>query len=405
MTPPKPIRVLHSLGSLNRGGIETWLMHVVRHRHPELKMDFILGAQPGESGDYEREALASGCVIHHRPRESRLAKRLRMVGLAPTSTKLGDTLRAGGYDVLHVHGDEFNGDTVKEAFAAGTPVRVAHCHHTKIARGKGGPEMWVRWARYLTVDRARTLRYATDLVACGRDAGHLMVGSRWETDSRCRVIYCGVPLDAMQRALTSTTRAELLARHGLPADAIVVGHAGSMGIVPVKNHAFLVRVFAELAKRDKRYYLLMAGDGHGRPAIESLVRSLSLTGRVRMPGLLRDVPSHMAHLFNVHVLPSLSEGLPVVAIEAAAAGLYSVISDQVTNELDNHLPGRAEHLALSAPLGAWADRIEHGIALRESPVAGIARVQATPLSIDRSVADLVEIYRHRLSSAQISLTR
>jgi glycosyltransferase involved in cell wall biosynthesis len=399
MSSPRPIRVLHSVGSLNRGGIETWLMQVVRQRHPELKLDFILSAQPGESGDYEREARAAGCVIHYRPTESRLRKRLRILGLAPTPTTLGDTLRAGQYDVLHVHGDEFNGDTVKEAFGAGTPVRVAHCHHTQIARGKGGPEMWVRWARYLTLDRARTMRYATDLVACGRDAGHLMVGDRWETDSRCRVIYCGVTLAAFDRALTQTSRADLLARHQLPADAIVVGHAGSMGPVPVKNHSFLVRAFAELAKRDSRYHLFMAGDGPLRPQIEAEVHALGIANRVRMPGLLPDVPAHMTHLFDVHVLPSLAEGLPVVAIEAAAAGLYSVLSDRITNELADHLAGRTEQVALESSLIIWADRIEHGITQRESPLVGIARVRATPLSIERSVQDLVDMYRRRISAA------
>lgn len=400
MNPTSRIRVLHSLGSLNRGGIETWLMHVVRHSHPELKIDFILGAQPGESGDYEREALAAGCTIYYRPYESRLFKRLRILGLAPTSTKLGDILRSGGYDVLHVHGDEFNGDTVKEAYLAGTKVRVAHCHHTKIARGKGGPEMWVRWARYLTLDRARTLRYATDFVACGCDAGHLMVGNRWEKDSRSRVIYCGVTLAAFDRALLQTTRTELLTRYQLPADAIIVGHAGSMGPVPVKNHSFLLRAFAQLSKRDRRYYLFMAGDGPLRPQIEAEIKALGIYDRVRMPGLLSDVPAHMAHLFDVHVLPSLAEGLPVVAIEAAAAGLYSILSDRITNELAEHIPGRTEQLALEAPLAIWADRIEHGIGLRELPSAGIARVRATPLSIDRSVQDLVDMYRARLASTR-----
>ena len=396
MTAPKPIRVLHSVGSLNRGGIETWLMHVVRQRHPDLKLDFILSAQPGESGDYEREALAAGCKIFYRPSESWIEKRLRVVGLMRAQTTLQDVLRAGNYDVLHVHGTEFNGDTMKEAYGAGTPVRVAHCHHTKIARGKGGPEMWVRWARYLTIDRARTLRYATDLVACGRDAGHLMVGDRWDTDPRCRVIYCGVSLSAFDAALTQTSRSELLVRHGLPPNAIVIGHAGSMGPVPVKNHGFLVRAFAELAKRDSRYYLFMAGDGPLRTNIETEVRDLGISNRVRMPGLLSDVPAHMAHLFDVHVLPSLSEGLPVVAIEAAAAGLYSILSDRITNELAGHLHGRTEQLALEAPLAKWADRIEYGITQRESPLVGIARVRATPLSIERSVQDLVDMYRARL---------
>lgn len=400
MSDVRRIRTLHVLGSLNRGGIETWLMNVVRQRHPGLTLDFLLQAQPGESGDYEREALAAGCVIHHRPLASRMDRRLRVFGLARTPTTLRDLLRSGAYDVMHVHGEEFNGDAVMEAAGAGTPVRVAHCHSTKIARGARGPEMWVRWARYLTLDRARTLRCATDLVACGRDAGHLMVGARWDTDPRCRVIYCGVPLTAFERALSADTRASLLARHNLPPDAIVVGHAGSMGPTPVKNHLFLLRAFAEMAKRDGRCHLFLAGDGPDRPRIEAEARTLGLSGRVRMPGLLSDLPAHMIHLFDVHVLPSLFEGLPVVAIEAAAAGLYTILSDRVTKELEEHLPGRLESLSLDAPLSTWADRIMEGVRRRESAVTGMARVRATPLSIDRSVHDLVDMYARRLRLVQ-----
>jgi glycosyltransferase involved in cell wall biosynthesis len=398
MTTDRPIRVLHSVGSLNRGGIETWLMNVIRQKHPDLKIDFILGAQPGESGDYEREALELGCKIYHHPPSTRLAKRLRILGLASTPRTLENILISEGYDVLHVHGTEFNGDTVKKAWSCGTVVRVAHCHHTQIARGKGGPEMWVRRLRYFTLDRSRTMRYATDLVACGRDAGRLMVGARWDTDPRCKVIYCGVTLAAFDKALMQSSRSTMLERYALPSNALVVGHAGSMGPSPVKNHLFLVRSFAELAKRDHRYHLFMAGDGPLRSIIQAEVAKLGISNRVRMPGLLSDIPEHMTHLFNVHALPSLAEGLPVVAIEAAAAGLYGVLSDRITSELAEHLPGRIEQLSLHAPLADWADALERGMARREPPPLGISRVRSTPLSIEKSVDDLICMYRSTLKS-------
>ena len=195
-------------------------------------------------------------------------------------------------------------------------------------------------------------------------------------------------------------RAELLLRYQLPQDAIVIGHAGSMGPSPVKNHEHLVHVFAELAKRDPRYYLFMAGDGPFKSDIAKQVISLGLSGRVRMPGLVSDVPGHMCHLFDVHVLPSLFEGLPVVAIEAAAAGLYSVLSDAITDELSEHLPGRIERLSLKAPLSQWADRVAAAVELRESPVAGLVRVRASPFSVNKSAEALVAMYRRRLEAVR-----
>jgi len=359
-----------------------------------MQMDFILHEAPGTGGDYEREALAAGCAIHHYPPASWITKRLRILGFAAADPTLLRVLCSGKYDVFHVHGEEFVGDAVKRAAEAGTPVRVTHCHHTRLARGKGGPEMWIRSIRHGTIERNLILRNATDLVACGRDAGHLMLGDAWGKDSRCQVIYCGVPLGAFERALSQTTRARLLAKHALPPDAKVIGHAGSMG--PVKNHSFLVRVFAELAKRDPRYYLFMAGDGRLRAVIEQQVRAFGLYDRVRMPGLIADIPELMTHLFDVHVLPSLSEGLPVVAIEACAAGLFSVCSDSITAEVEEHLSGRVGFISLAAPIAAWAAAIEGGLRRRVPPRQGLETVRSTPLSIESSVQALVAMYRSRL---------
>ncbi len=396
MTSRDTIRVLHSLGSLRRGGIETWLMNVLRQRHPELQMDFILHEPPGTGGDYEREAIAAGSAIHHYQPTSWIRKRLRILGLVPKDPTLRSVLSSGNYDVLHVHGEEFIGDTVKEAAHASTPVRVTHCHHTRLARGKVGPEMWIRGLRHRTLERRRILRYATDLVACGRDAGRLMVGDAWGEDPRCRIIYCGVNLEAFAAASVQSARTELLARYGLPSDARVIGHAGSMGPSPVKNHSFLIEVFAGLVKRDPRYRLFMAGDGPLRPQIEAQVRALGLTQRVLMPGFVANIPELMVHLFDVHVLPSLSEGLPVVAIEACAAGLFTVCSNTITSEIAEHLPGRIEYVPLAATIAAWADAVEAGLRRRVIAREGLAAVRATPLSIESSVEALVAMYRSRL---------
>jgi glycosyltransferase involved in cell wall biosynthesis len=391
------IRVLHCVGSLERGGIETWLTNLVRFNHPGLKFDFLLGAESGTGPDYEQEVMDAGCRIFRTNPSTKLQKRLRIIGVAKKDTTLREILQKEKYRICHVHGDEFNGDTMKIAAGSGTPVRVSHCHHTMLARGKRGVEMMIRRLRFLSQGRFLTLKYSTDLLACGHDAGRLMAGNRWDSDPRCRVVYCGVPLASFEQNLTTVSRSELLARYALPHDALVVGHAGSMGAVPVKNHSFLIRSFAELAARSGRYFLVLAGDGPARPELEMLVAQLGVAERVRFTGSISDVPAHMMHLFDVHVLPSLAEGLPVVAIEAASAGLYTVMSTNITDEIRACLPDRIERLPLTAPLATWADRIEAGISRRESCEKGIQRVRTTPLSIDKSAEDLYNVYNQRLA--------
>ena len=371
-------------------------MNIVRQASPELATDFMVAANKGEAGDYEAEALAAGCRIHYAPRPGRLVLRLQALGLSPSSSKLDEVLSQNAYDVVHVHGNEFNGDSLRIAHAHGVPVRVSHCHSTVLARGKTGVEMHIRELRRRTLDRKRVLRYATNLVACGRDAGRFMLGGAWESDSRAQIIYCGVRLSAFEQAMSSTSRSLLLEKYALPADAIVIGHAGSMGPSPIKNHAFLMRAFADLSRRSQRYYLFLAGDGPLRTNIEKQACDLGIASRVRMPGVVTNVPSLMVNLFDAHVMPSLAEGLPVAAIEAAAAGVFTVLSENITDELDEHLPGRTMRLSLGADLALWSDSIESAVARREPVAVGIARVRNSPLSIDASLRALVAMYRRQL---------
>ena len=149
-------------------------------------------------------------------------------------------------------------------------------------------------------------------------------------------------------------------------------------------------------KRDPRYYLFMAGDGRLRPTIEKQVRAFGLYDRARMPGLVADIPELMIHLFDVHVLPSLAEGLPVVVIEASAAGLFTVCSNTITSELGEHLPGHLEYVSLAAPVATWADAVEAGLRRRMLPKQAWGTVRSTPLCIESSVEALVAMYRSRL---------
>ncbi len=388
-----PIRVLHSIYCLGRGGIETWLMNLVREGSPEVQFDFLVG---GMWGGYEEEAQGLGSRFHFEKPPSRVLKRLRIAGLAPRSRFLEDVLAREHYDVFHIHGEEFMGDAVRIADRAGVPVRVVHCHCTALARGKTSPEMALRSLRFRTLDRHRILRHATDIVACSSDAGRFLLDERWNIDRRSRLLYCGVPLRAFRDATTRFSRGEVRAAHGIPTEAIVVGHAGSMGPTPTKNHIGLVRIFAALAARDTRYFLFLAGDGPLRPDITDEIRRHGLTDRVLMPGLVADVPALMIHAFDVHALPSFREGLPVVGLEAVAAGLFTVCSSSITRDFTEAFPDRIQALSLDADPERWADAIEDGVRRRAAATEGIGLVEKSPFSIAASLRETVALYARRL---------
>ncbi len=389
------LRVLHFVGSLNRGGIETWLMNVLRQRSDAMHFDFIVST-PG--GTYEDEAKSYGCKIFTTRPTNRLQKRLNIIGLGKSDSTLEEVLAGGNYHVFHAHGTEFLGDAVKKAANCGVRVRIAHCHTTGIGRFRRNPELWVRGVRFRTLDRQRILEYASDILAASNESGRFLVSDHWDRDKRCKVLYCGVSLERFDEARKKWTRNDFRRSHGIPNDAIIVGHAGSMWHNRVKNHFFLLKVFAELAKRNERYHLFMAGDGPLRPILDRMVKKQNLQHRVFLPGLFNDVPSLMVHGFDMHVLPSLYEGLPVVGLEAVASGLYTVCSDTITKDFTGRFSERVNTVSLHASLTEWADEIEKAVSKKIPVQEGIALVQKSPFSIQSSLNNLLQIYQNRLQA-------
>ena len=121
-----------------------------------------------------------------------------------------------------------------------------------------------------------------------------------------------------------------------------------------KNHNFLIDIFNEVYKKDKSAVLLLIGDGELKKEIEKKVLLLGLENSVKFLGVREDV-NRLMQAFNIFLLPSLFEGLPVTMIEAQAAGLKCIISDKVTKECD--ITGNVERISLNVSAKKWAEKI------------------------------------------------
>jgi glycosyltransferase involved in cell wall biosynthesis len=96
-------------------------------------------------------------------------------------------------------------------------------------------------------------------------------------------------------------------------------------LIPIKGMSYLIRAMTHL----KEGSLVIIGDGPERKKLELLSRRLGLRDRVFFSGWVSDRSKISTYLSQatVFVLPSLSEGLPRVLVEAMACGLPVIATD------------------------------------------------------------------------------
>jgi glycosyltransferase involved in cell wall biosynthesis len=92
-----------------------------------------------------------------------------------------------------------------------------------------------------------------------------------------------------------------------------------------KNFSTLIEALAVLRDRGRFVRLAILGDGPMRPELEQLVAALKLADRVELPGFVSDVTQWLARA-DLFASASLYEGQPNAVLEAAAAGVPTVLS-------------------------------------------------------------------------------
>ena len=118
---------------------------------------------------------------------------------------------------------------------------------------------------------------------------------------------------------------------GIQDDEVLLGHVGNF--IEQKNHSFLIDIFSEIHSANPKYKLLLISDGMLMPIIKDKVYSLGLDDAVIFLGKTLKVSDYLQAM-DLFLLPSLHEGLPVVLVEAQAAGLICVVSSTVAKEAD-----------------------------------------------------------------------
>jgi glycosyltransferase involved in cell wall biosynthesis len=365
----KPIRVLHVLGRLAPGGVETWLLHVMRTVDRSVfHFDFLLhDATPSA---YDEEIRGLGSQLHY-------CTSIRNP-IKYAATFLHTVCRYGPYNTVHSHVHHYSGFVLMLAHRAGTSQRIAHSHND--TRRLEQTASWPRLA-YLRQCQYWLRTHSTDRIAASHPAGESLFGNT----ANFSVLYCGVDLTRFHMSAPNTDIRQSL---GIRPDELVLGHIGRFD--PQKNHSFLLDVTRRIMAQAPNTRLILVGDGQLKSDLIQRARSLGILDRVVFAGARADIPALLSAM-DVFLFPSQYEGLGLALVEAQVAGLPVITSRNIPTEAF----WRPELITLADPLNCeeWS-----GAAISSRGKRWPVKTDNCPFDIHASVAKLSALYAKTYST-------
>jgi len=362
---PAPVKILHVVGMMNRGGAETWLMNVLRNIDRSIyHMDFLVHNERTGAFDDEIERLGSR-VVYCAPQShpAAYAQELRRINRL-----------YGPYDVIHSHVHHFSGYAMVLAKVLNIPIRIVHSlTDTRLVDSSAGPlrKMYLQ-AMSKSIDW-----FATHKFAVSTESACALYGA---DSSQVQILPCGIDLEPFKVALEKI--------RPKPEHRFVIGHVGRM--VPEKNHDFMLKIMKCVLLEQPNAKMLFIGDGPLRSELETKATQTGLNQNVAFLGDRFDVADLLVNEIDVFLFPSLWEGLPLALIEAQAAGLNCVISDSVTKEVDV-FPDRIIRVAIQSDPSHWADCICR-TKLSTLSTSRFDQLAGSPYNIDYSVDVMTKAY-------------
>ena len=287
-----PYHIMHVVHGLNVGGMEIMLNRLVKRLDPRRFRSTVCCFDV--RGSLTEDLEQAGAEVLLLPRKPGVDYRYPF--------RLAQLFRNRKADLAHLHSEMGFIYGVPAAHLAGTRgiIYTEHGRHFPATRRKTVANSLLSALRVHTVPVSRALR--DNLIAYERFRPHKMT-----------VIHNGVP-DPL-RPDDETIR-KIRSEMGAGRDNILLGTMGRL--MEVKDHIGLIRAMPALLATHPQARLAILGRGVLHDFLQREIRHLGLEKTVVLAGERIDVAPYL-HAFDVFVLSSKSEGLPLCLLESLAA--------------------------------------------------------------------------------------
>ena len=310
----KSIRVLFFISSLNCGGAENHLLNLCRFLSGEGHQAAVCSLSGG-GDELEVKFRELGTELFHLnlPSLASFANPARI-------SELRRIVKTASPDIIHAHLYHAEAAAALGSLFSGAPVIFTrHSYGLEF----NGLRRLVSRAASSRIDR---------LIAVSSQAGDEAAGTGIGRE-RISVIESGVdtslfrPLSGDEREQNRRKYFQELFGSSGEKDLILIGSMG--GLRPVKNFELFLRMAGKLADcgsgAAERLRFVIVGEGGQRERLRELIGQLGIAGVTAMPGRAEN-PEKLLPLFDIFVMTSDSEGVPVAFLEAMSCGVPTVAS-------------------------------------------------------------------------------
>lgn len=385
------VKIAQVLGDASLGGVRSCILNYMRFAPKErFCFDFFVYEGSGGSADFISEGsggsaeTAAGRIPGGFAAEVRAIDPEANVFSFPRLDRhplaamraLRRAFRDGGYAAVHAHMTTLSALVLPAAKAAGVPVRICHAHSSF---DRQSDHCFAKAAL-----RPFAAVCATHRMACGKLAAESLYRKKAD---EAFILPNAVDLSRFACAAPAILPQDFAPAAALPRAERMLLFAGRF--VPQKNLFFLLDAFAA-ALPLRPMALALLGDGPQKEALRAHAKMRGIEKSVLFLPPQDPAPWYAAA--DALVLPSLYEGMPVVAAEAQAAGIACLFSDKVTREAD--ICGGAKFLPLDTEI--WAQAMAGGLPPKADNAAKLA---AAHYDIRTEAARLTDFYAAALAEA------
>jgi glycosyltransferase involved in cell wall biosynthesis len=291
-------------------------------------------------------------------------------------------LKTHKYDIVHIHSEVAYKHFLYAlpARLAGTPKIIIHSHSNNV---DGDKRQLKRIFHHIFKPLVCTL--GTDFIAISPATAVWMFSKKVRSGDHFHYLTNGI--NPHKYIFNDSIRKNMRDKLNISNDKIVIGHVGSLK--KVKNQQMLIRLLSYCNSIENKYELFLVGDGNDYAMLRELAVSCHQVDNIHFLGSRDDV-ADILQAMDVFCFPSFFEGVPMSLIEAQAAGVPVIASENISRDIK--VNENVEFLPIGKNYKEWKMHIDEDTN-KHLHERGCYNIAKSRFNINNSASKLNDIYK------------